>query len=118
MLSQRVSHALPTHHGAHPTVATIGAELARARAERDAAIAARDAAVELAAFLQERLRSTEAYLTEVVETALADERAERESLLAELALMNQELQERARADDIGAKVLFASVDDAVRPVPG
>ena len=72
--------------------AATGAE----RGARVEAEAARDAALEDAAFLGEQLRSTRAFLAYVIEEELAAERAEREALLAEMAVLNEELQARAR----------------------
>jgi hypothetical protein len=79
-------------------VSVIGvAGVGKSRLAREAhAEAARDGALEDAAFLREQLRSTRAYLAYVIEEELAAERAERQALLAEMAVLNEELQARAR----------------------
>ena len=61
--------------------------LARAYAERDAA-------VEEAEYLREQLRSMQDYLTHVLELERAVMRAERDSLQGELALLEQERRSR------------------------
>lgn len=71
---------------AHESRAALDA-LTRAYADRDRAI-------EDAEYLREQLRSTQAYLANVLETEGAAGRAERASLLGELALLEGELRTR------------------------
>jgi hypothetical protein len=72
-------------------VGAMSAALARAQAERDAA-------VEEAAYLREQLQSTHAYLAHVLETERATGFFERASLLNELAVLDEEL--RARGGEV------------------
>jgi hypothetical protein len=90
----------PVNHCAEPSdrTADFEAERNEARAALAAARAERDAALEEVAFLRVQLRSTRAYLAHVVETELADERAERAALLAELTVLDNELQAKVREE--------------------
>jgi uncharacterized membrane-anchored protein len=74
--------------------------------------AERDRAVEEATFLREQLRSTQAYLAQLLESELANERADRAALLAEIVVLNDELEarapaSRAPASSAGAKSVVA-----------
>ena len=88
----------------HPGVSTApeaSTQANRAGAALGQLLFERDSAREEAAFLREQLASTRAYLAEVVEAELAAERAEREALLGELSILNDELQHRALAENVG-----------------
>jgi hypothetical protein len=94
--AERIVGETSLRHAA-AAVAEAFAELHAAIEARDVAIAERDAALEDAAFLRERLRSMEAYLVGVLEAELQEERGARMALLSEVALLNEELESRAQA---------------------
>jgi hypothetical protein len=94
--AERIVGETSLRHAA-AAVAEAFAELHAAIEARDVAIAERDAALEDAVFLRERLRSMEAYLVGVLEAELQEERGARMALLSEVALLNEELESRAQA---------------------
>jgi hypothetical protein len=94
--AERIVGQMSLRHAA-AAMAEAFAELHAAIEARDVAIAERDAALEDAAFLRERLRSMEAYLVGMLEAQLDEERGARMALLSEVALLNEEMQARAGA---------------------
>jgi hypothetical protein len=108
-LAQLAHDAMRSHRerdAAH--AARDAAETARDAAEgaRDAAeiagTAAREEMIflrERVTFLQELVRSTRVYLADVVERDVANLRAEREILVREISVLQEELQCRAAVDD-------------------
>ncbi|HEX2718071.1 MAG TPA: hypothetical protein VHM67_10355 [Gemmatimonadaceae bacterium] len=97
---------IPSGARLHAEYVAAIAALHAAEAAREAAVLTRNVALEEVEFLREQLQSTRAYLVEEVEIHLVAERNERLALLAEVALLNEELQARIRDD--GARETPAS----------